>query len=110
MAEGASAVELREALVNQLRATGRITSEAVEAAFRTVPRHEFALPGTPLDEVYAVDNPMATKRNTQGVTVSSISSTYIQARMIEQAQLRPGATVLEIGSGGYNAADRKSVV
>lgn len=101
MAEDAAAVEFREALVNELRTTGRITSGAVEAAFRTVPRHEFALPGTPLEEVYAVDNPMATKRNAQGLTVSSISSTYIQARMIEQAQLRPGANVLEVGTGLY---------
>lgn len=110
MSEGVGAVELRDALVNELRSTGRITSEAVEAAFRTVPRHEFAAPGTPLEEVYAVDNPMATKRDAQGVTVSSISSTYIQARMIEQAQLRPGATVLEIGSGGFNAALLAEVV
>ncbi|NED52258.1 methyltransferase domain-containing protein, partial [Micromonospora aurantiaca] len=35
---------------------------------------------------------------------SSVSATYIQARMIEMAALAPGMTVLEIGSGGYNAA------
>ncbi len=36
--------------------------------------------------------------------ISSTSAAYIQARMIEQAGLGPGMSVLEIGSGGFNAA------
>ena len=35
---------------------------------------------------------------------SSVSAPGMQAVMLEQAQVRPGMRVLEIGSGGYNAA------
>jgi protein-L-isoaspartate(D-aspartate) O-methyltransferase len=44
------------------------------------------------------------KRDTDGVTLSSISAAWLQARMIAQAGIGPGARVLEIGSTGYNAA------
>lgn len=109
--EGAErAVELREALVRELRSAGMITSDVVEAAFRTVPRHEFVPPGTPLEQVYAIDHSVATKRDEHGAIVSSVSAAYIQVRMIEQAQLCPGANVLEVGSGGYNAALLAEVV
>jgi protein-L-isoaspartate(D-aspartate) O-methyltransferase len=67
-----------------------------------VPRHLFA-PGIPLEEAYAPDR-VVTKRDENGVTVSSVSAPQIQAAMLEQAGLGPGMKVLEIGSGGYNAA------
>ncbi|RJQ77659.1 methyltransferase, FxLD system [Pseudonocardiaceae bacterium YIM PH 21723] len=87
-----------------------IVQPAVERAFRTVPRHAFVPAGTPLEVTYSVDNSVAIKKSVNGVTLSSTSATFIQARMIEQAELRPGATVLEIGSGGYNAALLAEVV
>jgi len=43
--------ELHQALIDQLKSNGHITTSSVEAAFRAVPRHLF-LPGMPLDEVY----------------------------------------------------------
>lgn len=100
----------RRALVAELRATGMITSATVEEAFLTVPRHAFVPEGTPLEDTYHVDRSVAVKRDDHGVIVSSVSATYIQARMIEQAELQPGMRVLEIGSGGYNAALLAEVV
>ncbi|GGM76784.1 hypothetical protein GCM10012275_54340 [Longimycelium tulufanense] len=101
--ETARPAELREAMVGQLREMGAITSERVEAAFRAVPRHLFA-PGAPLEEAYGVNSTVLTKRNEHGVAVSTVSAPRIQALMLEQAGLAPGMRVLEIGSGGVNAA------
>ncbi len=100
----------RDELVARLVAEGMIVSPEVEAAFRTVPRHAFVPAGTPLDVVYAVDRSVITKTDEHGAHLSSVSATYIQARMIEQAKVRPGMRVLEIGSGGYNAALLAEVV
>ncbi|GAA2302044.1 hypothetical protein GCM10010149_59200 [Nonomuraea roseoviolacea subsp. roseoviolacea] len=102
--------ELRAQLADELIANGHITMSAVEAAFRTVPRHEFVPAGTSLEEAYNAAVAVVTKRDEHGVAISSISAPFIQARMIEQAQLASGMCVLEIGSGGYNAALLAEVV
>lgn len=47
---------------------------------------------------------MITKTDEHGVQLSSVSAPQIQAMMLEQAQVKPGMRVLEIGSGGLNAA------
>ncbi|MGH3865767.1 MAG: methyltransferase, FxLD system [Pseudonocardiaceae bacterium] len=101
-ADSARAAHLRSRLTDELVAEGTIVSNEVEAAFRTVPRHLFA-PGTTLEQSYAQDT-LRTKRDQHGITISSISAPWLQAMMLEQAGLRPGLRVLEIGSGGYNAA------
>jgi methyltransferase of FxLD system len=93
---------LRNELVTKLLADGSISSREVEAAFRAVPRHLFA-PEVPLAEAYANDV-IRTKRDEHGMTISSVSAPWLQAAMLEQAELRPGMRCLEIGSGGYNAA------
>ncbi|GAA4921849.1 hypothetical protein GCM10023223_48670 [Stackebrandtia albiflava] len=72
-------------------------------AFRAVPRHVFA-PNNPLAEVYSPRDPVITKRDANGVAISSVSAPEIQAFMLEQASIEPGMRVLEIGSGGFNAA------
>lgn len=102
--DDASAAEFRNALVDTLIAKKKITSSAVERAFRTVPRHLFVVEGTPLDVTYSVDNSVPIKHAPDGVIISSTSAAYIQARMIEQSELTAGMSVLEIGSGGFNAA------
>ena len=104
------AADARGALVDKLLDSGRITTPVVEAAFRAVPRHAFVPAGTPLEEVYAVDRAVVTKRDEHGAALSSVSANYIQARMIEQAGVGRGMRVLEIGSGGYNAALLAEVV
>jgi protein-L-isoaspartate(D-aspartate) O-methyltransferase len=94
---------LRDAMIDKLMKVGRITSPAIEAAFRTVPRHAFAWPGTPLEHCYHGDI-VRNKKDPDGVTLSSIGAAWLQARMIAQAGIGPGARVLEIGTTGYNAA------
>ncbi|WP_210406794.1 methyltransferase, FxLD system [Prauserella flavalba] len=108
--DDANAAEFRDGLVETLLEKKMITSPLVERAFRTVPRHLFVAEGTPLDVTYSVDNSVAIKRGPDGVIISSTSAAYIQARMIEQAELAEGMSVLEIGSGGYNAALLAEVV
>lgn len=45
-----------------------------------------------------------TKRGADGVNLSSVSAAQVQAMQLEQAEVCPGQRVLEIGSGGVNAA------
>ncbi|MDX2404083.1 methyltransferase, FxLD system [Streptomyces microflavus] len=96
------ASELRHQLVEQLQAAKHIRSAAVERAFRTVPRHTFA-PEIAVEAAYANDI-VATRRRDDGTVTSSISAPWLQADMLEAARIQPGHRVLEIGSGGYNAA------
>lgn len=102
--------EIRNALTDKLRSDGMITSPVVERAFRTVLRHLFVPEGTPLEVAYNADDSVTIKTDKDGVIISSISALFIQARMIEQAGLGPGMSVLEIGSGGANAALLAEVV
>lgn len=104
LAGAGRATELRAALVDELRAQGKITTEGVEAAFLRVPRERFMPTETDLADAYGYDSSVVTKRDEHGVPISSVSAAYIQARMLELAELRPGMTVLEVGSGGLNAA------
>ncbi|MGM1060636.1 methyltransferase, FxLD system [Saccharothrix sp. Mg75] len=97
------AEQLRNKVVDDLIAEGTITSATVEAAMRKVRRELFA-PDAKLDEVYRLYNGFVTKRDEDGSPLSSISAPQVQAYMLEQADLAPGMSVLEIGSGGYNAA------
>jgi protein-L-isoaspartate(D-aspartate) O-methyltransferase len=95
--------ELRAGLVAALRGLGAVRSGAVERAVLAVPRHVF-LPEVALEQAYAPEFALTTKRDRNGTAVSSVSAARIQAQMLEQAEIAPGMRVLEIGSGGYNAA------
>jgi protein-L-isoaspartate(D-aspartate) O-methyltransferase len=97
------ATTLRQAMVTTLRDEGLITTDSVAAAMNTVPRHDFA-PGEPLEKVYQTDTTLVPKIDAQGRQTSVVSASHIQAIQLEQAEVRPGMNVLEIGSGGYNAA------
>jgi protein-L-isoaspartate(D-aspartate) O-methyltransferase len=96
------ATKLRDKVVDQLRADGTISTPEIEAAMRKVPRHEFT-PDAPLDKAYETYAAVITKTDEHGVQLSSVSAPQIQAMMLDQAQVRPGMRVLEIGSGGLNA-------
>ncbi|WP_328914764.1 MULTISPECIES: methyltransferase, FxLD system [unclassified Streptomyces] len=102
-AEPDEATRLRNSVVDTLRAEGWIASPEVEAVMRAVPRHEFA-PEVSLEKAYEPYAAVITKTDEHGVQLSSVSAPQIQALMLEQAQVRPGMRVLEIGSGGLNAA------
>lgn len=90
-------------LINQLIADGFIRSPRVEAAFRALPRANFAPPGTPLEWIYR-DDVIPIKQ--QGdIWVSTITNPGGIAAMLERLQIEPGMRVLEIGAAsGYTAA------
>jgi protein-L-isoaspartate(D-aspartate) O-methyltransferase len=64
------AVDLRNQLTDQLVTSGTIRTPAVEAAFRSVPRH-LCLPGIPVQDAYA-DTPVYVKQ--QGPAAVSAAS------------------------------------
>ncbi|MBR7825837.1 methyltransferase, FxLD system [Actinospica sp. MGRD01-02] len=97
------APELRTSMVDQLLAHGSLTSARLAAAMREVPRHLFT-PGANLTAAYAVDEVVRYRTDEHGVCLSSVSAPWIQAEMIEAAGIEDGMRVLEVGSGGYNAA------
>jgi protein-L-isoaspartate(D-aspartate) O-methyltransferase len=97
------AEELRAAMVRELRELGAIRSDRVATAFEAVPRHLFA-PGETLERAYAHLGTTMPKRDADGLLLSVLSAPDIQAMMLEPAGIEPGMRVLEIGSGGVNAA------
>ncbi|GAT79544.1 protein-L-isoaspartate O-methyltransferase [Streptomyces sp. F-3] len=94
---------LRDQMVQRLIELGAARSPRVVAAFRTVPRH-LATPDVPLERAYDAEYAAVTKKDATGVDISSVSAPRVQAMQIEQAGIEPGMSVLEIGSGGVNAA------
>lgn len=92
----------RDELVDEIIRSRCLENPRVEAAMRKVPRH-FFLPGRNLDVVYQ-DRAIVTKRRGR-LPISSSSQPCVMATMLEQLDVEPGHSVLEIGSGtGYNAA------
>lgn len=94
---------LRAAMAEELRQMGALRSDPVERAFRVVPRHLFS-PEAPLMEAYGVNRSVVVKRDDDGMALSTVSAPSMQANMLEQTEVQPGMRVLEIGSGGVNAA------
>lgn len=77
---------------------GWAPSPRVQATLRQVPRHRF-MPQASLETAYHDDVSAVTVREADTSAVSSVSAAWLQADMIEQLQLEPGMTVLEVGSG-----------
>jgi protein-L-isoaspartate(D-aspartate) O-methyltransferase len=94
---------LRMAMVEDLREIGAVVSDLVADAFKAVPRHLFA-PEETLERAYGATVAPLAKRDANGVATSWVSAPSVQAQMLEQAEVQPGMRVLEVGSGGYNAA------
>ncbi|MEV8328558.1 hypothetical protein [Kitasatospora sp. NPDC056731] len=94
---------LRAAMVRTLREDGTIRTERVAEVMARVPREHFAPEAQPAD-AYDPERPVVTKRDRDGLAISSVSAANVQTFMLEQADPRPGENVLEIGSGGMFAA------
>ena len=103
---------LRTAMIEKItarhQALGLVLPAEVERALRTVPRHLFT-GDVDLQAAYE-DTAVVTKLNERGASMSSVSAPWLQAVMLGQADLKPGDRVLEVGSGGYNAALIREVV
>lgn len=99
--------DLREAMVQDLIDNGVARSAHVLAALRAVPRH--FVEGTEPSQAYS-KSVLARKTGEDGVTLSTVSAVGVQALQLEQADLHPGHRVLEIGSGGVNAAYLREIV
>ncbi|WP_253915726.1 methyltransferase, FxLD system [Streptomyces sp. NRRL S-31] len=100
--EPAEAIRLRERMADAVIGKGWAPSPRVRAALREVPRHRF-VPEAPLETAYDDDLAVVTVREPGETALSSVSAAWLQADMIERLRLEPGMTVLEVGSGGYNA-------
>lgn len=100
----ADADAARKAMVENLAANPDFADPTLLAAVATVPRHSFLPAGTPLSDAYDIDQAIMTRRDLTGMPISSVSAPWLQAQMALAAELRPGDRVLEVGSGGYNAA------
>lgn len=99
----------RADMVRALRDQDAITSDSVAAAFAAVPRHRFA-PEASLEVVYDLHRIVPVKKDESGLNVSVMSAAHLQGVMLEQADIVPGMKVLEIGSGGVNAAYLQELV
>ncbi|MEU6234466.1 methyltransferase, FxLD system [Kitasatospora sp. NPDC047058] len=105
----ARAAQLRDELTDRLLARKSITSDAVEKAFRSVPREHF-LPGFPLEAAYA-DNPTYVKTDGSGTQISAASQPSVVAVMLEQLDAQPGENIFEAGAGtGINAGLAATIV
>ena len=110
VASSGRAEEMRAAMTGRLVADGWISGPEVESAFRAVPRHLFVPDGTPLEQTYDANQSVVTKVGAGGGSMSTVSAPWLQARMIAQAGIASGMRVLEVGSGGYNAALLAAIV
>ncbi|MEH0412210.1 methyltransferase, FxLD system [Streptomyces scabiei] len=99
----------RAEMVRALRDQDAITSGSVAAALAAVPRHRFA-PEASLEVVYDLHRIVPVKKDESGLNVSVMSAAHLQGVMLEQADIAPGMKVLEIGSGGVNAAYLQELV
>ncbi|CAM5273365.1 methyltransferase, FxLD system (plasmid) [Streptomyces viridifaciens] len=100
--ESPEAARRRTEMTDRVAAANPSLPQEVLAALRTVPRHRFA-PEQDLAAAYDDDLPLITRRDENGRATSSVSAVWLQADMISKLHLEPGATVLEVGAGGYNA-------
>ncbi|MGW1521564.1 methyltransferase, FxLD system [Streptomyces sp. NPDC002287] len=100
--EPTAAVRLREQLVHDLTEAGWTDTPELRRAFTTVPRQAF-LPEQSLARAYINEAVATVFDQGSGRSMSSVSQPEMQAVMLRRANLRPGANVLEIGGGGYNA-------
>ncbi|WP_087100460.1 methyltransferase, FxLD system [Nocardiopsis sp. JB363] len=91
-----------ERIKDRQRKLGAPLPPRVERALSAVPRHLFT-PGAELEAAYA-DESVITKTDEGGVNLSAVSAPSTIAGMLAQLGVEPGHRVLEIGSGGYNAA------
>ncbi|MFF1907241.1 methyltransferase, FxLD system [Kitasatospora sp. NPDC058218] len=100
--ESPEAARRRTEMTDRVAAANPSLPADILDALRTVPRHRFT-PEQDLASAYDDDLAVVTRRDETGRATSSVSAPWLQAGMAAKLRLEPGATVLEVGSGGYNA-------
>jgi len=105
---GALRAGMVRAVVAWHEQVGLSLPQRVEEVLSRVPRHLFT-PGVSLEQAYA-DESIVTKRNADGIDISAVSAPKAISGMLAQCGDLTGARVLEIGSGGYNAALLRELV
>ena len=86
-------------LVDSLKREGVLKSKQVEGALLAIDRADFLWKDESKGFAYS-DTPL-----TLGETGQTISAPHMVVIMLEEAEIRPGLKVLEVGTGsGYNAA------
>lgn len=90
-------------MVDQLREAGWASDDRIAEALQTVPRH-LAGPDVTVEQAYDPWSTALVELDDLGRAVSSVSSAQVQAMQLTQAGVEPGMRVLEVGSGGVNAA------
>lgn len=101
--EPPSDARLNAALIGELRASGWVRTERVASALEAVPRGRFVPPAFS-DQAYANEVVFTKRDDTDGTALSSVSAPWLVAGMLERLAPRTGDRVLEVGSGGWNAA------
>ncbi|OYN88777.1 class I SAM-dependent methyltransferase [Parenemella sanctibonifatiensis] len=102
MDTGYDPTPLREHLIAELTEAGVLRSPIVTRAFGMVDRAQF-VPEVDPEQAYSTGI-VTVRRDGAGRGVSSMSSPIVHAAMLEVAEPAPGVRVLEVGSGGCNAA------
>lgn len=98
--------ELRDKLICELRGLNALRSDAVENAIRAVPRHLF-VPEEDADQAYAAEHALVTKRDRDGVALSSVSAARIQAFVGRAPRDGPGIPKpTEVQGGGRASGHR----
>ncbi|MFM9540149.1 methyltransferase, FxLD system [Streptomyces turgidiscabies] len=100
--EPPQAARLRQRMTENILRRGYSLSAPVFEALQSVPRHRYA-PEVPLETAYDDNLAVVTLRNEEGRAVSSVSASWLQGTMIDGLRPQPGMTMLEVGSGGFNA-------
>jgi protein-L-isoaspartate(D-aspartate) O-methyltransferase len=95
--------ERNAALVKELRTSGWLRTERIARSLEVVRRGWFVPPEVSREEAYR-NEVVFTNRDADGTALSSVSAPWLVAGMLERLAPREGDRVLEIGSGGWNAA------
>lgn len=103
-----SEAAVRDETVVKLMEEGGIRTPLVEQAFRAVKRTSFTCDGS-LEDAYG-GGVAVTERDELGNPVSTMSAPWLQAAMLERSGVAAGMHVVEVGSGGCNAAMISSMV
>ncbi|WP_052460917.1 class I SAM-dependent methyltransferase [Microbacterium gorillae] len=102
MVEKTAEKRAREEFVTRLTGDGHLDDPRVRSAVASLDRSAFA-PDAALEAVYS-DDAIRIIAHEDGRWLSTVSAGWLQAAMATALAVEPGDRIIEVGSGGYNAA------